>query len=174
MSGVLIAEFEEMRAMASAAHAAASQNWRLLDVYSPFPIEDMADLLDPRPSRVRPIMFLGGLCVAILAYGAEYYTAVIDYAYNSGGRPFNSWPAFMLVPFATGILGATIAGFIAFLVETGLPRLHHPLFALESFARASQDGFLLALARPADERQAVEAIEWLRRSGAASVAEIRT
>jgi hypothetical protein len=61
MSGVLIAEFNNMRAMAAAAHAASSQNCRLLDAYSPFPVEDMADLLDPRPSRVRPIMFLGGL-----------------------------------------------------------------------------------------------------------------
>jgi hypothetical protein len=172
MSGVLIAEFKNMRAMAAAAHAASSQNCRLLDAYSPFPVEDMADLLDLRPSRVRPIMFLGGLCVAALAYGGEYYTAVIDYAYNSGGRPLNSWPAFMLVPFAVGILGATIAGFIAFLVETGLPRLHHPFFALECFERASQDGFFLAMARPDDEGQARDAIEWLRRSGAAPIAEV--
>jgi hypothetical protein len=174
MKGVLIAEFEDMQAMVSAAHAASSRNCQLLDAYSPFPVEDMAALLDLRPSRVRPIMFLGGLCVAALAYGGEYYTAVIDYTYNSGGRPFNSWPAFMLVPFAVGILGATVAGFIAFLAETGLPRLHHPLFALERFARASQDGFLLALARPDDRRQAHEAIEWLHRSGAISVAEVGT
>ncbi len=174
MNGVLIAEFEDIHAMASAAHVAASRNCRLLDAYSPFPVEDVAALLDLRQSRVRPIMFLGGVCVAALTYGGEYYSAVIDYAYNSGGRPFNSWPAFMLVPFAVGILGATIAGFIAFLAETGLPRLHHPLFALQRFARASQDGFLLALARPDDERQAREAIEWLQRSGAVSVAEVGT
>jgi hypothetical protein len=174
MNGVLIVEFEDMRAMVSAAHGASARNCRLLDAYSPFPVEDVAALLELRQSRVRPIMFLGGLCVAALAYGGEYYTAVIGYAYNSGGRPFNSWPAFMLVPFAVGILGATIAGFIAFLAETGLPRLHHPLFAIERFARASQDGFLLALARPDDERQAREAMEWLRRSGAVSVAEVDT
>jgi hypothetical protein len=174
MNGVLIAEFKDMRAMASAAHAATSQNCRLLDAYSPFPVEGVAELLNLQQSRVRPIMFLGGFCVAALAYGGEYYTAVIAYTYNSGGRPFNSWPAFMLVPFAVGILGATIAGFIAFLVETGLPRLHHPLFALERFAQASQDGFLLALARPDDQRQAREAIEWLERSGAISVAEVGT
>jgi hypothetical protein len=174
MKGVLIAEFEDMRAMVSAARAASSRNCPLLDAYSPFPVEDVAALLDLAPSRVRPSMFLGGLCVAALAYGGEYYTAVIDYTYNSGGRPLNSWPAFILVPFAVGILGATIAGFIAFLAESGLPRLHHPLFALQRFARASQDGFFLALARPDDGRNAREAIEWLQRSGAVSVAELDT
>jgi len=56
-------------------------------------------------------MFAGGILIAAMALGGEYYTAVIDYPYNVGGRPLNSWPAVMLVPFATGILGATIAGF---------------------------------------------------------------
>jgi hypothetical protein len=60
------------------------------------------------------------------------------------------------------------------LYETGLPRLHHPLFALDRFARASQDGFLLALARPDDERERREAIDWLRQAGAASVWEVDT
>ena len=80
-------------------------------------------------------------------------SAVIDYPYNSGGRPLDAWPAFMLVPFATGILVAAIAGFAAFLIETGLPRLHDPLFAVEGFERASQDRFVLALERP-DARRA--------------------
>ena len=75
-------------------------------------------------------------------------SAVINYPYNSGGRPLDAWPAFMLVPFATGILVAAIAGFAAFLIETGLPRLHHPLFAVEGFERASQDRFVLALEPP--------------------------
>jgi hypothetical protein len=174
MSGALLAEFKQMHAMAAAARATGARNYLLLDAFSPCPVEGLADLLATRPSRVRTMMLLGGIFVAALAYGTEYYSAVIDYPYNSGGRPLNSWPAFMLVPFATGILGATIAGFITFLYETGLPRLHHPLFALDRFARASQDGFLLALARPDDERERHEAIDWLRQAGAASVWEVDT
>ena len=76
---------------------------------------------------------------------------MIDYPYNSGGRPFDAWPAFMLVPFATGILLAAIAGFATFLIECGLPRLHDALFAVEGFERASQDRFMLALERPAGD-----------------------
>ena len=150
------------------------RNCRLLDAYSPFPVEDVAATSRPAakphaPDHVlrRTVRRRRRLWRRILHRGDRL-------PYNSGGRPFNSWPAFLLVPFAVGILGATIAGFIAFLAETGLPRLHHPLFALERFERASQDGFLLALARPDDERQAREAIEWLRRSGAVSVAEVDT
>ena len=61
-------------------------------------------------------MFVAGMAMAALAYGLEYYSAVINYPYNSGGRPLDAWPAFMLVPFAIGILVASIAGFIAFLM----------------------------------------------------------
>ena len=59
-------------------------------------------------------MFIAGMLMAALAYGTEYYSAVIGYPYNSGGRPLDAWPAFMLVPFAIGILAAAIAGFITF------------------------------------------------------------
>jgi hypothetical protein len=120
-------------------------------------------------------MFIAGFAVAALAYGAgEYYTAAVNYPYNSGGRPLNAWPAFMLVPFATGILGATIAGLITFLFENGLPRLHHPLFAVEGFERATQDRFFLMLALPEAGGDKRETIDWLRRSGALSVREVET
>jgi hypothetical protein len=107
-----------------------------------------------------------------MALGGEYYTAVFDFPYNAGGRPLNSWPAFMLVPFATGILGATIAGFIGFLFETGLPRLHFPLFAVEGMERASEDRFFLAVEPPETESQRREAVDSLRGAGALQVREV--
>ena len=117
-------------------------------------------------------MFIGGVAMAATAYALEYYSAAIAYPYNSGGRPFNAWPALMLVPFATGILLASISGFVAFLIETGLPRLHHPLFAIEGFERASQDRFLLALAAPDDEQARGQLFDWLRETGATAIREV--
>jgi hypothetical protein len=172
MSAVLLAEFAEGRKMSAAARGAALRQLRVLDAFTPFPVEALEPLLPRRPSRIRVVMLLGGLAVAALAYDTEFYSAVIDYPYNSGGRPLNSWPAFMLVPFALGILGATICGLAAFLVECGLPRLHHPLFAIEGFERASQDRFVLALARPEEGDEAQRTIDWLRHAGALAVREV--
>ena len=171
MSAILLAEFAQPRKMTAAARGAALRQLRILDAFTPFPVEELDSLLPRRPSRIRLVMLLGGLAVAALAYGTEYYSAVIDYPYNSGGRPLHSWPAFMLVPFALGILGATIAGLIAFLVECGLPRLHHPVFAVDGFERASQDRFLLALARPGENDEARRTIDWLHEAGALDVRE---
>src|SRR5262249_30038780 len=116
----------------------------------------------------------GGIVMAALAFGTEYYSAVWAYPYNSGGRPFDAWPAFMLVPFATGILVAAIAGFVTFLIECGLPRLHHPVFAVEGFERVSQDRFVLALAKPDTDGDRQRAIDFLRGAGANAVCEVDT
>jgi hypothetical protein len=172
MSTMLLAEFTHARNLREAAAAARRRGDKLLDAFTPFPVEDVADMLNSRPSRVRVYMFAGGILIAAMALGGEYYTAVFNYPYNAGGRPLNSWPTFMLVPFATGILGATIAGFIRFLFETGLPRLHFPLFAVEGIERASEDRFFLAIEAPETEGERGEAVDSLRGAGALQVREV--
>jgi len=172
VSKMLLAEFAHAHGLREAAEAASRRGCKLLDAFTPFPVEDVADMLNSQPSRVRVYMFAGGILIAAMALGGEYYTAVFDFPYNAGGRPLNSWPAFMLVPFATGILGASIAGFIRFLVETGLPRLHHPLFAVEGIERATQDRFFLAVAAPPTDEERREAADRLRSAGAVEVHEV--
>jgi hypothetical protein len=172
MSTVLIAEFEEAKALLAAARQSKSAGDRVLESFSPFPIEGMAELLGVNSTRLRLIMAVGGLAVAALMLGTEYYSAVFDYPINSGGRPLDSWPAFMLPPFAVGILGAAVSGFIAVMWETGLPRLYHPLFAIEGFEGASQQRFLLALAT---DRSALKpARERLLNIGAVAIREVAT
>jgi hypothetical protein len=171
MTALLLAEFADERRFVDAARRASSR-YRLLDAYTPFPVEDVFELLEHRRSHVRVAMFVGGLAMAALAYGTEYYSAATAYPYNSGGRPFDAWPAFMLVPFATGILVAAVAGFATFLIETGLPRLHDPLFAIDGFERASQDRFVLALERPDTDDERRQMIAGLRDGGALAIREV--
>ncbi|MBV8926911.1 MAG: DUF3341 domain-containing protein [Bradyrhizobium sp.] len=168
----VLAEFADQRHLVEAARRARDVRCRVVDAYTPFPVEELSLALDHRESRVRPAMFAGGILMAALAYGLEYYSAVIDYPYNSGGRPLDAWPAFMLVPFATGILLAGACGFATFLVETGLPNLSDPLFAVDGMARASQDRFLLAVELPQEDEGRSAAVATLVRLGAISVREV--
>jgi Alternative complex III, ActD subunit len=168
---LLLAEFSESSRFVEAARR-ASARYRLVDAFTPFPVEAVNGLFHHRGSRIRLAMFIGGAAAAIISYALEYYSAAIDYPYNSGGRPLNAWPAFMLVPFAIGILIAAIAGFSRFLTECGLPRLYHPLFAVEGFERASQDRFVLAIAGPEGDEENLRAIDFLRGAGAAAIREV--
>jgi hypothetical protein len=172
MTTLLLAEFSDSTRFVEAAHRAHNAQYRLIDTFTPFPIDGVLALIERRKSHIRVAMFVGGIAMTALAYGTEYYSAVAAYPYNSGGRPFDAWPAFMLVPFATGILVAAIAGFAAFLAETGLPRLHHALFAVEDFERVSQDRFVLALVRPSSDDDLKHAIDFLRSAGASAVREV--
>jgi len=174
MTALLLAEFADSMRFVDAARRAQGAHYRLVDAFTPFPVEGVHELLEPRDSRIRVAMFVGGVATAAAAYGLEYYSAVIDYPYNSGGRPLDAWPAFMLVPFATGILVAAIAGFATLLVECGLPRLHHALFAVEGFERASQDRFILALERPAADDERRRALDFFRGAGATALREVDT
>ena len=132
----------------------------------------MPEILGETSTRLRVWMFVGGLAVAALAYGTEYWSAVYDFPIDSGGRPLHSWPAFVLFPFAIGIFGAALTGFIGLLATCGLPRLHHPLFDINGFERATQDRFMLALHAPAIDSDKRTTVAWLKQAGAAKVWEL--
>jgi hypothetical protein len=174
MSTVLVAAFADAQSLRAAAGRTQAAGDRLVDTFTPFPVEGIGDLLGAGPNHVRMAMLVGGVATAALAYGVEWYSAVIDYPINSGGRPLHSWPAFMLFPFAVGILAAAICGFIALLVQTGLPRLHHPLFEIAGFEQASQGWFLLAIETAADAGTASAARQRLLDGGAVAIHEVAT
>jgi hypothetical protein len=70
---------------------------------------------------------------------------VIDYPWNVGGRPLNSWPAFIIVTFELTILAAAIVAVVGLLLANKLPMLYHPVFNASRFKLASQDRFFLCV-----------------------------
>jgi hypothetical protein len=87
----------------------------------------------------------------------QYYIAVFDYPTNIGGRPLNSWPAFIVIMFELTILFASLSAFIGMLFLCGLPLPHHPMFGVRHFDNASNNRFFLCVeARdPQFDREAV-------------------
>jgi len=75
----------------------------------------------------------------------QYYSMAIDYPFNAGGRPPNSWPVFVPIAFEVMILVAAFVAFLGMLFLNGLPHPHHPVFNVPQFARASQDRFFLCI-----------------------------
>ena len=172
MSGNLIAEFRNPEVLNAALRRVKEAGHQALDTFTPYPVEGLDEELGIAPSRIRYAMLAGGLIVAACAFGLQWYSAVIDYPLNSGGRPLNSWQVFLLVPFEVGVFAAALSGVVAFLWSCGLPRLHHPLFEIPGFERATQDHYFLLVAAKADEavgdlRHVLEA------AGAVVVTEVR-
>ena len=142
-----------------AAPGSPSIEWlRGLDAHTPFPIEELPEILRLPTSRIRPVMLACALVAAGFAFWLQWHSAVQGYPINSGGRPLNSWPVFLMPTFEAGILFGTFGGIVAFLVATGLPRLHHPAFTAHGFERASQDRFFLSVADPAADADRLSAL----------------
>jgi hypothetical protein len=173
MNGSLIAEFSDPEALRIALRLIKGGKHRALDAFSPYPVAGVAEALDIPASRIRYAMLACGMIVAVCAFALQWFSAVIDYPLNIGGRPLNSWQVFLLVPFEVGVFAAALCGVIAFLRSCGLPRLHHPLFEIPGFERATQDHFFL-LAAAADDVEAVRDLRGiLEAAGAKVVTEVR-
>ena len=171
MTAKLMAEFLDSEALREALEPIRSTGHTALEAFTPYPIEGLADQLRQERSRLRVVMLAGGLATAAFAFGLQWYSAVIDYPINSGGRPLNSWQVFLLVPFEVGIFAAALAGVIGLLRSCRLPRLHDALFEIPGFERATQDRYFLLAA---SETDAAGLRKILTQSGAVTVTELRS
>lgn len=139
----LLASFDSSEALLHATRAAREAGYRRLDAFTPFPVEGLAQALAVDASPLPWIMLAGALVGGAFGFGLPWYSSVIDYPLNIGGRPLNAWPAFIVIAFEMTILGGALAGLFGMLALNGLPRLHHPLFAARAFQLASRNRFFL-------------------------------
>lgn len=153
MRVALLAEFADAGQLLDAAYAARAAGYRRLEAYAPFAVPGLDEALRLPATLVPAFMLVCGILGAILGFALQVYLAAVDYPLNAGGRPDLSWPPFGLLAFEFAVLGAALAGFVGMLALNGLPRLHHPVFGVADFGRASQDRFFLAL-EPGDDTAA--------------------
>ena len=95
----IMAEFHAPSDVVAAARAVRAAGYEKVDAYSPYPIEELAEALHFHHSRLPLLVLLGGIAGLISGYALQYWAAVIEYPMNVGGRPFHSWPAFIVPSF---------------------------------------------------------------------------
>jgi hypothetical protein len=141
----LMAEFETPEDLIQATQAAYDQGYRMMEAYTPFPVEGVAEALGFHRNRVPRMVLTGGVIGGLTGYFMQWYSAVVDYPLNVGGRPLHSWPAFIPITFEMTVLGAALTAVVGMLAMNGLPRLHHPVFNVPGFVLASNDRFFLSI-----------------------------
>lgn len=168
----LLAEFEDADRLLESTRAARDQGYIKLEAYTPFPVAGLAELLNVHGRRLPLIVLGGGLVGGIGALLMQWYSAVVDYPLNVGGRPFASWPAFIPVTFEMVILVAAITTVLGMFALNGLPQPYHPVFNVAEFSEASLDRFFLFIGADDPQFDAVETSRFLTSLGALGVFEV--
>jgi hypothetical protein len=141
----LLAEYRSPEALIEAARKSYERGYRRMDAFSPFPVEGLAEAIGFHSNRIPLIVLLGGLLGGTGAFFMMWFSAVINYPINVGGKPLLSWPAFVPITFELTILAAAFAAVFGMLGLNGLPMPHHPLFYVPDFTRASRSRFFLCI-----------------------------
>jgi hypothetical protein len=139
----LLAEFDSPQTLLDAAHAVQRAGYTKTDAFSPMPIHGLAEALGFEESIIPKVVLVGGIIGLIAGYGLEYWTQVVAFPQNIGGRPYHAWVAFIPPAYETTILLAALSCFGSLLFLCGFPRPYHPVFNAPRFSMATSDRFFL-------------------------------
>ena len=169
----LMAEFVDPDDLVEAAGRAHAEGYRQMDAYTPFPVHGLAEALGVRHTVRLPVLVLiGGILGGAGGFALQYWISVIDYPLNIGGRPYNSWPAFIPVTFETTILLAAFAAVFGMLALNGLPQPYHPVFNVPRFELASRSHFFLCIEAADPKFDPEETLRFLERLSGREVADV--
>ncbi len=141
----ILAEFADADELVTAAARIYDLGYRYVECYSPLPVEGAADAVGYHRTRMPLVVLCGGTVGGLGGFALQYWTTVISYPLDIGGRPLFSWPSFVPVVFEMTVLVAALSAVLGMLAMNGLPQPHHPLFAVKGFERATQDRFFLSI-----------------------------
>jgi Protein of unknown function (DUF3341) len=144
VQGVFAREADLLRA----AELVNQQGWRIVDIYTPYPVHDAARLMGLGRSRLPYAAFAFGAVGVGLAFWFQFWVSALDWPINVGGRPWNSLPAFVPVAFEMMVLFAGLGVVLTWLLVS---RLYPGKAAVLSSARVTDDSFVLEVQGPGPE-----------------------
>jgi hypothetical protein len=136
-----IGVFDDEGKFISAIMSLQEQKLQIFDVFTPYPVHEIFHLLKRR-SRLPIAAYFFGLTGIVATLAFLYYTSVIDWPLVYGGKPFNSFPSFIVVTIVVTIFTVTIASLALFSARSKLfPGRDNTIFD----KRATDDKFVIVL-----------------------------
>ncbi len=141
----ILAEFKNPKALIDASKKVVEAGYDKFDTYAPFPIHGIDKAMNLPKSKLGWIVLTTGTMGFIGALSMMYFMAVMDYPLNISGKPFFNAPAWVPITFELTVLLSAFGAVFGMFFLNGLPKLHNPLFNVERFKKATDDGFFVCI-----------------------------
>jgi hypothetical protein len=141
------------------------QKYLIFDVFTPYPVHEVFHLLK-RKSKLPTAAYFFGLFGIMGTLAFLYYTSVIDWPLIYGGKPFNSFPSFIVVTIVVTIFTVTIASLGLFSARSKLfPGRDNTIFDI----RATDNKFVIVIDVNLQDKEAEKAGEIMQENGAVEI-----
>lgn len=141
----ILAEFKNPKALIDASAKVVEAGYDKFDTYSPYPIHGIDKAMKLPKSKLGLIVFGHAILGFTGAIVMMYWMSVIDYPINISGKPFFNAPAWVPITFELTVLLSAFGAVFGMFFLNGLPRLNNPLFEVERFKKATDDGFFVCI-----------------------------
>jgi len=141
----LMAEFDSPGAVLRAAEKVRGAGYRRWDVFTPFPIHGLDQVMGYKNSLVGWVSLALGGGAFLSVVGLIWYTNAYDNRFIVGGKPMFSPPMTFVPAYILMIMGAAFGALLGMLGINQLPRLHHPLLFKQRFEQATHDKFVIVI-----------------------------
>jgi hypothetical protein len=143
-----IGVFDDEGKFISTIRSLQEEKLQIFDVFTPYPVHEVFHLLK-RKSKLPTVAYFLGLFAIFATLAFLYYTSVIDWPLVFGGKPFNSFPSFIVVTIVVTIFSVTIGSLVLFSARSKLfPGRDNTIFDL----RATDDKFVIVVDTNSQDR----------------------
>jgi ActD protein len=168
----LMAEFESAQAVVDATRRVVADGYTKLEAYTPVPVEELNDLIHKKRTKLSALVLAGGLTGMATGFLLQYWSSVLEYPMNVGGRPFASWPAWVVPSYELTILFSALTAAGGMIALNGLPQPYHPVFNAPRFSLATSDKFFVVIEAEDPKYDAAKTKHFLEGLGAKGVYEV--
>ena len=112
--------FDDEHLLKSAGKSLVDNKIKIHDIFTPFPVHGLDGLLEIKRTRLPIVCFFAGVTGCSLAMYFQYWVSKVDWPIIVGGKPFNSFMAFIPVGFEITILLGALVTVAAFFFRNNL------------------------------------------------------
>ena len=137
----IIGVFEDEFSLVKSIEEVRGKDIRIEEVYTPYPVHEVIHAMGKK-SYLQVFAYFYGLFGALAVLAFLYWTSVIDWPINYGGKPFNSFPSFIIITIVLTIFIVTIFSLATFSGRAKLwPGKKHKIYD----HRATDDRFVVVV-----------------------------